>query len=38
MTGHKNQGFFITLIMTGVEYASTLPLIRKFLEHTEWRS
>ncbi len=37
LTGHKNKGFFITLIMTGVEYASTLPLIQKFLEHTEWR-
>ena len=37
LTGHKNRGFFITLIMTGVEYAATLPLIQKFLEHTEWR-
>ncbi len=37
LTGHKNKGFFITLIMTGVEYASTLPLIQKFLEHSEWR-
>jgi len=37
LTGHENKGFFITLIMTGVEYNSTLPLIQKFLEHTEWR-
>jgi len=37
LTGHENKGFFVTLIMTGVEYNSTLPLIQKFLEHTEWR-
>lgn len=37
LTGHKNKGFFITLIMTGVDYNSTLPLIQRFLEHTEWR-
>ena len=37
LTGHKNKGFFITLIMTGVDYTATLPLIQKFLEHTEWR-
>ena len=36
LTGHKNKGFFITLTMTGVDYASTLPLIQKFLEHSEW--
>jgi hypothetical protein len=36
LTGHKNKGFFITLTMTGVDYASTLPLIKKFLEHSEW--
>lgn len=37
LTGHKNKGFFVTLIMSGVEFTSSLPLIRKFLEHTEWR-
>ena len=37
LTGHKNQGFFITLIMTGVDYSSTLPLIQKFLEQSEWK-
>ena len=36
LTGHKNRGFFITLTMTGVDYASTLPLIQRFLEHSEW--
>ncbi len=37
LTGHSNKGFFLTLIMTGVDYASVLPLIRNFLEHSEWR-
>jgi len=37
LTGHSDKGFFITLIMTGVDYEATLPLIRKFLEHSEWR-
>jgi hypothetical protein len=37
LTGHSNQGFFITLIMTGVDYESTLPLIQKFLEQIEWK-
>lgn len=37
LTGHRNKGFFMTLIMTGVDYASTLPLVQKFLEHTEWK-
>ena len=37
LTGHNNQGFFITLIMTGVDYSSTLPLIQKFLEQSEWK-
>ena len=37
LTGHKNKGGFITLIMTGVDYTSTLPLIQKFLEQTEWK-
>ena len=37
LTGHSNQGFFITLIMTGVDYESTLPLIQRFLEQIEWK-
>lgn len=37
LTGHHNKGFFITLIMTAVDYRSTLPLIQKFLEQTEWK-
>ena len=37
MTGHRERGFFITLSMTGVDYAATLPLIRKFLESMKWR-
>ncbi len=37
LTGHSNQGFFITLIMTGVDYKSTLPLIQRFLEQIEWK-
>jgi hypothetical protein len=36
LTGHADRGFFITLIATGVDFTSTLPLIRKFLENTEW--
>ncbi len=37
LTGHSNRGLFITLIMTGVDYGSTLPLIQKFLEQTQWK-
>lgn len=37
LAGHRDKGFFITLILTGVDYASSLPLIRKFLDHIEWR-
>jgi hypothetical protein len=37
LTGHSNQGFFITLIMTGVDFESTLPLIQRFLEQIEWK-
>ncbi len=37
MTGHARQGFFITMIMTGVEFESTLPLIQRFLETTQWK-
>ena len=37
MTGHAQQGFFITFIMTGVDYQATLPLLKKFLEHIEWK-
>ena len=37
MTGYPDRGFFITLIMTGVDYRSTLPLIGRFLEHSQWR-
>ncbi|NNE64431.1 MAG: trypsin-like peptidase domain-containing protein [Gammaproteobacteria bacterium] len=36
MTGYKQQGFFITLTMTGVDFQSTLPLLKKFLESIEW--
>jgi len=36
LTGHEDRGFFITLILTGVDYNASLPLIRKFLEQTEW--
>ena len=36
LTGHADKGFFITLILTGVDYQSTLPLIQKFLENSEW--
>lgn len=38
LTGHSNRGFFITLIMTGVDFESTLPLIQRFLEQIEWKS
>ena len=37
LTGHKSRGFFITLILTGVAYESTLPLIQRFLEHSKWQ-
>ena len=37
LTGHANQGFFFTLIVTGVDFESTLPLIQKFLQQTEWK-
>lgn len=37
LTGHARQGFFITLIMTGVDFESTLPLIQRFLETTQWK-
>ncbi len=37
LTGHARQGFFLTLTMTGVDFGATLPLIRRFLEHTEWK-
>ena len=37
LTGHAKQGFFITVIMTGVDYKSTLPLIKKFLEQAQWK-
>jgi hypothetical protein len=36
LTGHADKGFFITLIATGVDFDSSLPLIRKFLEGTQW--
>ena len=36
LTGHADKGFFITLTMTGTSYEAMLPLIRKFLENTEW--
>ncbi len=38
LTGFDDRGFFITMIMTGVSFESTLPLIQRFLEHSEWRS
>ncbi len=38
LTGFEDRGFFITLIMTGVRFESTLPLIQRFLEHSEWQS
>ncbi len=37
MVGHANRGFFITFIMTGVDYRATLPLLEKFLESIEWK-
>ncbi|MBT8435563.1 MAG: serine protease, partial [Gammaproteobacteria bacterium] len=37
LTGHDNQGFFLTLIMTGVGFEDSLPLIQRFLEKTEWK-
>lgn len=36
MTGHSNQGFFITFIMTGTDFESSLPLVQKFLENIAW--
>ena len=36
LTGQKNQGFFITFIMTGVDFKSTLPLLKRFLEQVVW--
>ena len=36
LIGHAKKGFYITLILTGVEFDSTLPLIQRFLETTEW--
>ena len=36
LTGHSNQGFFITFIMTGTDFQATLPLVKKFLENIAW--
>ena len=36
LTGQKKQGFFITFIMTGVDFKSTLPLIKRFIEQIAW--
>lgn len=36
LTGHDNQGFFITFIMTGTDFNATLPLVKKFLENIVW--
>ena len=36
MTGHSNQGFFVTLILTGTDFEATLPLVKKFLENISW--
>ena len=36
MTGHSNQGFFITFIMTGTDFEASLPLVQKFLENIAW--
>jgi len=36
LTGHHNQGFFITFIMTGTDFNATLPLVKKFLEKVVW--
>ena len=38
MVGHENQGFFITFIMTGVDFQAALPLLSKFLETVEWKN
>ncbi len=37
LTGYADRGFFITLIVTGVDYTATLPLIERFLEHMQWQ-
>ena len=37
LTSHENQGFFLTLIMTGIDFDASLPLIQRFLEKTEWK-
>jgi len=36
LTGHDNQGFFITFIMTGTDFNASLPLVKKFLENVLW--
>ncbi|TDJ24954.1 MAG: serine protease [Gammaproteobacteria bacterium] len=36
LTGHDNQGFFITFIMTGTDFNATLSLVKKFLENIVW--
>ena len=36
LTGHNNQGVFITFIMTGTDFNATLPLVKKFLENVVW--
>lgn len=36
LAGQKNQGFFFTLILTGTDYQSSLPLVQKFLEQIVW--
>ena len=36
LTGHSNQGFFITFIMTGTDFEASLPLVQKFLENIAW--
>ena len=36
LTGHADKGFFITLILTGVDYESSLPLIEKFMRNIQW--
>ncbi len=36
LTGHGQRGFFITFIMTGVDYQASLSLVKKFLEHIKW--
>ncbi len=36
LTGQKNRGFFITFIMTGVDFKSTLPLLKRFMEQVAW--